>query len=57
MHDGEQVALLLGGTTPFVLESHHPFADPLTGAEKTVYDLLGDCYMHGCMDGELVKDQ
>lgn len=24
--------------------------------ERQRYKLLGDCYVHGCMDGELVKD-
>ena len=42
---GDSVALLLGGSTPFVLR----------GVEQQ-WMVLGDCYVHGAMDGEFVKD-
>jgi hypothetical protein len=47
-----KIAILLGGTTPFILWPK------LTVKEeaKQIYKLIGDCYVHGCMDGELVKD-
>jgi hypothetical protein len=39
---GDVIAVLLGGTVPFLLrEDGHN------------YRLIGDCYVHGIMDGEL----
>jgi hypothetical protein len=51
---GDEVAILLGGTTPFMVR---PGPASLATDDRAVYEILGDCYLHGCMDGELVKDQ
>jgi hypothetical protein len=48
----DHVAVLLGGSTPFMLRQSHRRS---TDASQP-YKLLGDCYVHGCMDGELVTD-
>lgn len=58
---GDEVALLLGGTTPFMLRNSTAADGDLTLPEpissEQQYQLLGDCYVHGCMDGELVKNE
>jgi len=46
MSVGYQVVLLHGGTTPFVLRHN---------VVSQTYELLGDCYVHGIMDGELAR--
>jgi hypothetical protein len=51
---GDEVAILLGGTTPFMVR---PGPASLATDDGAVYEILGDCYLNGCMDGELVKDQ
>ena len=43
---GDRIALLLGGRTPFVLR-------PVAGTRE--YELVGACYVHGIMDGELLE--
>ena len=50
------VAVLYGGRTPFVLRPKKP-KGLVAGCEgvQTFYELVGDCYIHGIMDGELVK--
>lgn len=51
MKPGDQVAILLGGTTPFVLRN-----TPGSVERREEYEMIGDCYVHGVMDGELAKD-
>lgn len=48
----DSVAILLGGSTPFALR-------PDQGKPKDVehWKLIGDCYIHGWMDGELVRSE
>jgi len=48
---GHLVVVLLGGSTPFVLSEVHQDPD----STNKQYRLLGDCYVHGCMDGELIE--
>lgn len=38
---GDQVCILFGGNTPFVLRPCNEY-----------YQLVGECYIHGMMDGE-----
>ena len=49
---GDPIFLLTGGETPFVLRwrKHRALKTWLT------YEIVGDCYVHGKMDGE-VKDE
>lgn len=53
---GDGVYILSGGSTPFILR----FAGIQRVAERIgevpCYNLIGDCYVHGIMQGELVKD-
>jgi hypothetical protein len=44
--EGDRVAILLGGSTSFVLRGINEH-----------WKVLGNCYMHGAMDGEFVKDE
>ncbi|KAK5689982.1 hypothetical protein LTR97_012465 [Elasticomyces elasticus] len=46
MRPGDCVAVLFGGQTPFVLR---PIGKP------GEYTFVGQCYVHGIMDGELIK--
>ena len=51
-HVGDEVVLLIGGSTPFIIRKGH---DPGTREEipvGTLDTLIGDCYVHGIMDGE-----
>ena len=46
---GDSIALLYGCNVPFVLHSHQK--QDRGGAK--LYRMLGECYVHGMMDGEL----
>jgi hypothetical protein len=43
---GDIICILLGGATPFVLRP----------AGNDLYQLVGECYIHGMMDGEAMED-
>lgn len=47
VEEGDEVWVLLGGDVPFVLR-------PISGSIE--YRLVGDCYLHGVMDGEAVRE-
>jgi hypothetical protein len=47
VEEGDEIWVLLGGDVPFVLR-------PVPGSSE--YTLVGDCYLHGIMDGEAVAD-
>ncbi|KAF2143539.1 uncharacterized protein K452DRAFT_198784, partial [Aplosporella prunicola CBS 121167] len=38
---GDRIAILLGGSVPFVLRPYREY-----------YVIVGECYVHGIMDGE-----
>jgi hypothetical protein len=42
---GDKIVLLGGGKVPYILR-------PKDGAETGYYELIGDAYVHGIMDGE-----
>lgn len=43
----------LGSQIPFILR--HDFAARSAGGQgRTTYKLVGECYMHGMMDGEMM---
>jgi len=44
---GDRIALLEGGSVPYILR-------PKIGKE-TEYELIGDAYVHGIMDGQAWK--
>jgi hypothetical protein len=52
---GDRVAILLGGSTPFMLHEHDTPEEALQYLVQ--WEMLGDCYVHGWMDGELVRDE
>lgn len=47
---GDIVCLLFGGKTPFLLRNPAPIE-----GHGTCYKLVGDCYMHGLMNGEALS--
>ena len=44
---GDQVYVVAGGRVPLILR-------PLSGFHPNTFELVGDCYVHGVMDGEAV---
>ncbi|KAI0386530.1 hypothetical protein F5Y04DRAFT_290120 [Hypomontagnella monticulosa] len=51
MRDGDEVAVLLGLSVPVLVRPVEK------SGEERRYELVGECYVHGIMDGELVKAQ
>lgn len=49
---GDNVAIFLGGSTPFVMKQ-----DTSQTTKTGQWLLRGDCYVHGWMDGELVRNE
>jgi len=47
---GDVVVVVLGLPIPFVLRQ-------VEGSDPVIYNLVGECYVHGIMDGELVERQ
>ena len=44
---GDTVCVFLGGKVPFVLHQEH---------SELEYLLLGECYVHGIMEGEIMAE-
>ena len=44
---GDKICILFGGSVPFVLRDNH----------DEYFKFIGECYVHGIMDGEAVKGQ
>jgi hypothetical protein len=47
MQSGDKVYVLAGGSHPFVLR---PMAD-----DPKQFQLVGECYLHGIMDGQALR--
>lgn len=47
---GDTICIIHGASVPFVLRSK-----PQNIGSNTDYQLVGDCYVHGIMDGEALK--
>lgn len=45
---GDRIALLEGGRMPYILR-------PKVGREENEWEIIGDAYVHGIMDGEAWK--
>ncbi|MCJ1287260.1 hypothetical protein MMC26_006608 [Xylographa opegraphella] len=50
LEEGDEIYILAGGKHPFALR-------PSLGPQPDTFELVGDCYVHGIMDGEAVSDQ
>jgi hypothetical protein len=53
---GDEVYVLLGSDTPFALRSLGEGAVEGLG-NRRCYTVVGECYVHGIMDGELIKQR
>ena len=54
---GDLVTVIWGATAPYLLR-HRPDVEPLAGAEHVpLYNLVGCCYLHGVMNGEIERDE
>ncbi|PVH78411.1 hypothetical protein DL98DRAFT_516747 [Cadophora sp. DSE1049] len=53
MEVGDEVVILFGGVTPFVLRPV-PLRDDKYKGQRS-YQLVGECYVHGIMKGEAVE--
>lgn len=55
IREGDTIYVLFGGHTPFIVRSAGqktvPFEEP-----QSCHELVGDCYVHGIMDGEAMED-
>jgi hypothetical protein len=52
---GDEVLVLFGAQVPFAVRRRRASESGGTGAARTTsYELLGECYVHGLMDGEAV---
>jgi len=52
---GDDVAVLAGGHTPFILRPTQEKEIDRDYGVQQCYKLIGDCYVHGLMDGEAVE--
>lgn len=55
MKEGDVVSLLSGSRVPFVLRRYEIHPD-YEGAEEH-FHLIGECYLHGAMEGELFLEE
>ncbi len=46
---GDLVYIILGAETPYIVCRRR-------SADQSTYELLGECYVHGMMDGEMLAD-
>jgi hypothetical protein len=49
---GDKIAVLFGGKVPYILRRNEPSS---LGTSDTTWKFLGDCYVHGIMDGEVIE--
>jgi hypothetical protein len=50
---GDAVALLYGAATPMVLREKERSDGAAAGVRR--WELVGECYVHGAMDGEALR--
>jgi hypothetical protein len=50
LEEGDEIYILAGGSVPFVLR-------PSPESQPNTFELVGDCYVHGVMDGEAVTER
>lgn len=62
MRTGDHVYILLGGKTPFILRNSSHRAGLNLGLsdhaamDRPDLEVIGDCYLHGLMDGEAMGE-
>jgi hypothetical protein len=49
---GDKIAILFGGKVPYILRRNEPAS---SGTSDTTWTFLGDSYVHGIMDGEVIE--
>jgi hypothetical protein len=49
---GDTIVVLFGGNVPYILRKNEPAT---WGSSETTYIFLGDSYVHGIMDGEVIE--
>jgi len=49
--DGDTICIFLGAETPHIIRP----CEGDDGRQSSVYQLVGECYIHGIMDGEILK--
>jgi hypothetical protein len=49
---GDKIAVLFGGTVPYILRRNEPES---AETSETTWTFLGDSYVHGIMDGEVIE--
>jgi hypothetical protein len=54
---GDMVCLILGAAVPFVLRLLNRSKDNLSEGQHNSYVLVGECYVHGMMDGEIFNHE
>jgi hypothetical protein len=54
---GDIVCLILGSAAPFILRRLYSGVDNVVEKERQCYALVGSCYVHGIMDGEIYKEE
>jgi hypothetical protein len=52
MQQGDEIHIAAGGNCPLVLR---PVNNPQSPSTNPRYTLVGDCYLHGIMDGEAAE--
>jgi hypothetical protein len=50
------VFIPLGAQTPFIIRKRAEERDVNTGKMREVYELVGECYVHGVMNGEMMSE-
>jgi hypothetical protein len=53
---GDPICVFAGAETPFVLRRVGEREVGAAAGKKVVYELIGECYLHGVMDGEAVRE-
>ena len=51
-YPGDLICVLYGGRVPYILRLNK--SSPLRGPAR--YFFLGECYVHGCMEGEVIEN-
>lgn len=59
MQPGDEVHVLIGSSVPFILRPYQPSEEEAgcpSSNQIPSYTVIGECYLHGFMDGEALED-